>query len=65
MQTQNLSLEQIERAIEQSGAEDQRRLLARLPKLIRIEDEDRDFLRLAEPSFAFWDNKEDSIYDRL
>src|SRR3989344_3066028 len=61
----NLSVDQIERAIEKSRPEDQQRLLARLPKLIGLSAEDLAYLRLAESSLGFWDNEKDSIYDRL
>ena len=62
---QNLTLGQIERAIEKSKPEDQRLLLARLPKLIGLSIEDVALLKLAEPSFEFWNNDQDSIYDRV
>ncbi|MEK7144564.1 MAG: hypothetical protein AAB794_01755 [Patescibacteria group bacterium] len=62
---QNLSLPQIERAIERSAPEDKRRLLVRLPKLIGLDTDTLVFLKLAGPSFDFWNNEQDSIYDRL
>lgn len=34
------------------------------PEEIEVED-DRAWTKLAEPSFAFWDNADDSIYDAL
>src|SRR3989344_5240566 len=52
---QNLTLDQIERAIEKSEPDDQRRLLARLPKLSGLSSLDFALLKLAEPS----------LYDRL
>lgn len=62
---QNLSLPQIERAIERAEPEDQRRLLVRLPKLIGLDFDTLALLKLAGPSFEFWNNEQDSIYDRL
>jgi len=62
---QNLSLNKIERAIERSQPEDQRRLLVRLPKLIGLDVDTLAFLKLAGPSFGFWNNEQDSIYDQL
>jgi len=62
---QNLTLNQIERAIEKSKPESQRLLLARLPRLIGLSIEDLAFLKLAESSFGFWNNNADSIYDRI
>ena len=62
---QNMSLAQIERAIEKSKPEDKRRLLVRLPKLFGLDVDTLAFLKLAGPSFEFWNNEQDSIYDRL
>ena len=62
---QNLSLAQIERAIEKSEPEDQRQLLVRLPRLIGLDLDTLALLKLAGPSFEFWNNEQDSIYDRL
>lgn len=62
---QNVTLTQIERAIESSKPEDQRRLLVRLPKLIGLDFDTLALLKLAGPSFEFWNNEQDSRYDRL
>lgn len=62
---QNMTLDQIERAIEKSEPEDQRRLLVRLPKLIGLDFDTLALLKLAGPSFEFWNNEQDSRYDRL
>ena len=61
----SLSLQDVEHAIEQFPPEDQRRLLAELPHLLKISGQDFWFLRLAEPSFQFWENPDDTIYDTL
>jgi hypothetical protein len=53
---QNLSLKEIEQAIEEAGSDEQRQLLARLPKLIGLPAEDIALSRLSEPSFDFWSN---------
>lgn len=62
---QNLTLNQIEQAIEKAKPEDQRRLLARLPKILALSVDDTALLKLAEPSFEFWNNDKDSVYDRI
>jgi hypothetical protein len=63
METQNLSLIEVERAIKKFEPEKQRKLLIKLPQLLKIKFEDFEILKLAESSFKFWKNKEDSIYD--
>ncbi|HCG77426.1 TPA: hypothetical protein DEW49_05990 [bacterium] len=63
MGTQNLSLLEVERAIKKFEPEKQRKLLIKLPQLLKIKFEDLELLNLAESSFKFWENKEDSIYD--
>jgi hypothetical protein len=65
MQTSTLSLLEVERAIKKFEPEKQRKLLVRLPRLLKIKLEDLELLKLAEQSFKFWENKEDSIYDTL
>ena len=60
-----LSLEDVEQAIEQFAPEEQQRLLVELPKLLKISDTDLAYLKLAEPSFLFWENPDDAIYDTL
>ena len=60
-----LSLKDIERAIEQFRPEEQRRLLTILPHLLKISVVDSAHLKLAEPSFRFWDNPDDAVYDTL
>lgn len=62
---QNLTVEEIESAIEHSKPEEQRQLLARLPRLLGISAEDFGWLKVAESSFEFWNNDEDAIYDKL
>lgn len=65
MRVQTLSLMEVERAIKGFEPEKQRKLLVRLPQLLKIRLEDLELLKLAELSFKFWDNKEDKIYDTL
>ena len=60
-----LSLHDIEQAIEQFPPEQQRQLLAELPHLLKLSGPDFAYLKLAEPSFAFWENPDDAIYDTL
>ena len=63
--TPPLTLEQIEKAISLSGRDAQQRLLKDLPRLLHIQDVDQGLLKIAEPSFEFWNNPEDEVYDRL
>ena len=60
-----LSLQEVEQAIEQFPPEQQRQLLAELPQLLKSSGLDLAYLKLAEPSFAFWENPDDAIYDAL
>ena len=60
-----LTLHDIEHAIEQFAPEEQRRLLAELPQLLKISKRDLGYLKLAEPSFQFWENPNDAVYDTL
>ena len=61
----SLSLQEVERAIEQFAPDEQRRLLAELPQLLKIPQMDVALMKLAEPAFRFWDNPDDAIYDTL
>ena len=63
--THKLSLKQIEKAIQEFDPKEQRQLLQDLPYLLKISDSDRSLLKTAEPSFDFWDNPDDQIYDKL
>ncbi len=60
-----LSLQDVEHAIEQFRPQEQQRLLAELPRLLKISGIDRAYLKLTEPSFQFWENADDAIYDPL
>lgn len=59
-----VDVEELARDIEQLSEEDRRELLRRIARLDLTEDE-LDWLRLSEPSFDFWDNEEDAVYDEL
>lgn len=61
----DMTLNQIETVIAKAKPEQQRRLLARLPRLLKISAADITLLKLAEGSFDFWDNPDDAIYDQL
>lgn len=61
----NQTLETIEKAIAEADPEDQRRLLANIPQLLKIDTGDLSLLKSAESAFGFWDNKEDAVYDEL
>ncbi len=60
-----LSLEDVEQAIEHFRPQEQQRLLAELPRLLKLSRVDVAALKLAEPSFQFWENPDDAIYDTL
>ncbi len=60
-----LSLKDIEDAIEQFDQQEKQLLLSKLFSLLKISKEDIALLTVAESSFDFWDNPEDSIYDNL
>ena len=60
-----LTLHDVEHAIEQFAPEDQRRLLAELPQLLKLSSQELGYLKLAEPAFQFWENPNDAIYDTL
>ena len=70
---QNLTLDQIERAIDSWKPEDRRRLLSQLAKRYQkdlqssFDEEDIEklgWMMLAQSSLGFWDNPRDAIYDR-
>ena len=65
MSSHALSLLEVELAIKKFKPEKQRKLLIKLPRLLNIKAEDLHLLKLAEQSFKFWENSEDSIYDTL
>jgi hypothetical protein len=56
---------EINEAIEKLDVKDQIKLLQSLPEHLKISPDDLAWTRLAESSFAFWDNPEDAIYDKL
>ena len=60
-----LSLHDVEQAIEHFPPEEQRQLLAELPQLLKLSPQDFGYLKLAESSFQFWNNPDDTVYDTL
>jgi hypothetical protein len=44
---------------------DQIRLLHDLPAHLKIQPDDVGWLKATEPTFEFWNNPEDAIYDQL
>ncbi|MEK7249475.1 MAG: hypothetical protein AAB209_03530 [Bacteroidota bacterium] len=60
-----MSLEEIELAIKSLDKSAQQQLLTDLPKLLEIDFESLGWLKVAEPSFEFWDNPKDAVYDNL
>jgi len=65
MPTSTISLSEVERAIKRFTPEKQRKLLIKLPSLLKLKKEELYLLKIAEKSFKFWENKSDSIYDNL
>jgi hypothetical protein len=65
MKLSKLSLKEVEKAVAQFDVNEQRQLLIKLPHLLKISPDDLSLLKLSEPSFRFWDNPEDAIYDSL
>lgn len=59
----NPSLKDIEQNIRNASFEKQRQLLKHLPHLLKISSGDIAMLKTAEPSFDFWNNPDDAIYD--
>jgi hypothetical protein len=59
------SIEKIEDVIVKAKPEEQRRLLANLPHLLKLSSSDMAILKLSEPAFDFWNNTDDVIYDSL
>ena len=60
-----MTLKTIEKAVRSLKTEEQRQFLRDLPSLIRLSSEDLARLRAADKSFAFWNNDQDAVYDRL
>lgn len=60
-----MNLEEIENAISQLDRSSQQKLLKDLPRLIDLRQQSFALLKAAEPSFEFWENSEDAVYDNL
>jgi hypothetical protein len=60
-----IKMSEIKKAIKNASPQEQQRLLKDLPHLLKISSKDLQGLKLAEPSFAFWDNAEDDRYNTL
>ena len=56
---------EISEAIEKLDLKQQIELLRILPQHLKIPIDDLAWSRLAEPSFEFWNNPDDAIYDQL
>jgi len=59
------TVQEIGEAIEHLNVRDQMRLLHDLPADPKIQPNDVAWLKAAEPTFEFWNNPEDAIYDQL
>lgn len=60
-----MSLEEIESAIKELDRSSQQKLLTDLPQLLEFTQDSIALLKVAEPSFEFWDNSEDAVYDKI
>ncbi|MBI2427634.1 MAG: hypothetical protein HYV29_02350 [Ignavibacteriales bacterium] len=60
-----MSFNEIESAISNLDTSQQQQLLNDLPRLIKMKQESFLLLKVSEPSFEFWENTEDAIYDNL
>jgi hypothetical protein len=60
-----ISIEHIEKAILEASPKEQQRLLNDLPRLLRIPTAQMGLLKIAESSFEFWNNPDDSCYDAI
>jgi hypothetical protein len=59
------TLQEIGEAIERLDVKDQVKFLQDLPSHLKISPDDLAWSQIAEPSFEFWNNPEDAIYDHL
>ncbi len=60
-----LSIKDVEESIEHFSKQEQQQILSKLLSTLKVSKEDLALLKVAESSFGFWDNPEDSIYDNL
>ncbi len=60
-----MSLQEIETAIKSLDKSEQQQLFKDLPKLIELDRESIGWLKVAEPSFEFWNNPDDAVDDNL
>jgi hypothetical protein len=59
------SLRRLEKELAGAPREEQRVFLMHLPQLLDLSSSDLVFLKHSEPSFTFWDNPDDAVYDAL
>ena len=60
-----LSVKQVVEAIERLGPQERLELVTVLPAILKLSADDYGWLKLAEPTFSFWNNDADAIYDGL
>ena len=61
---ETFSLAHIEQSLRRAKPSQQRRFLSRLPRLM-LSIDTFSLLKNAEPSFEFWNNPADAVYDEL
>ncbi|MBI1813118.1 hypothetical protein HYR82_05095 [Candidatus Peregrinibacteria bacterium] len=59
------SLRRLEKDLAAAPREQQRVFLAHLPQILDLAPSDVVLLKASEPSFEFWNNSDDAIYDSL
>jgi hypothetical protein len=59
------SIQRLEKEFAGAPREEQRLFLMRLPQLLDLAPSDLTLLKTSEPSFKFWDNSDDALYDAL
>ena len=65
MAMSKFSLKAVEDVIIKANPEEQRKLLANLPHLLKVSYNDLFWAKAAEQAFDFWNNPDDVIYDHL
>lgn len=59
------SLHRLEKEFAAAPSDTQRLFLMRLPQLLDLSPDDLAALKTTEPSFKFWNNPDDAVYDTL
>ena len=60
-----ISVREVVEAIGHMDDGERAELISALPAVFRLSPDDFGWLKAAQPSFEFWDNDDDAIYDTL